>query len=74
MNDLYKRQLSLLLDILHVKDKTFLTAFAKGEPFWDIYKYSQFPAIRWKLLNIKRLKLFNFEKYSNQINLLEQLF
>ena len=59
---------------LTTSDKTFLTAFAKGEPFWDIYKYSQFPAIRWKLLNIKRLKLVNFEKYSDQINLLEQLF
>jgi predicted nucleotidyltransferase component of viral defense system len=55
-------------------DKEFLLAFTKGEPVWDNVDYSTFPAIRWILLNIKKLKDNNPQKYQEQIELLQQLF
>ena len=55
------------------KDKTFLLDFTKGEPVWDDVDYSMFPAIRWKLLNIRKLKDCNLQKYQEQIALLEKL-
>ena len=56
------------------KDKDFLISFAKGEPTWNDVDYSMFPAIRWKLLNIQKLKKENYKKYNEQIELLYQLF
>jgi predicted nucleotidyltransferase component of viral defense system len=56
------------------KDKAFLLAFTKGEPIWDEIDYSMFPAIRWKLLNIRKLMDSNPQKYKEQIELLEVLF
>jgi hypothetical protein len=45
------------------RDKAFLLDFTKGEPVWDDVDYSMFPAIRWKLLNIRKLKESNLQKY-----------
>jgi hypothetical protein len=56
------------------KDKVLLFAFTKGEPVWDEADYSMFPAIRWKLLNIRKLKDSNPQKYWEQVKLMEKLF
>jgi predicted nucleotidyltransferase component of viral defense system len=53
-------------------DKAFLLAFAKGKPVWQDVDYSAFPAIRWKLFNIDKLKATNPQKYQQQIDLLVQ--
>lgn len=55
-------------------DNDFLLAFVKGEPIWDKVDYSAYPAIRWKLLNINKLKKTNPEKFQEQIAELETLF
>ncbi len=52
------------------KDKQFLLSFEKGNPDWDLYEYpkvNKFPAVKWKLLNIKKLKKANPEKYKSEI-------
>jgi hypothetical protein len=54
------------------KDKSFLLAIIKGEPDWDDVDYGAFPAIRWKLLNINKLRANNHQKYQEQIALLER--
>jgi hypothetical protein len=56
------------------KDKALLLAFTKGEPVWDEVNYITFPAIRWKLLNILKLKENNSQKYKEQVELLEKVF
>jgi len=56
------------------KDKTLLLSFTKSEPVWDDVDYSMYPAIRWKLLNIQKLKENNPQKYQEQIELLQKLF
>ncbi len=55
------------------EDKDFLLAFAKGEPDWTKMDYSSFPAIRWKQLNIKKLKKDNPRKFAEQIEVLGNL-
>ena len=56
------------------KDKEFILSFIKGEPNWDYVDYSMFPAIRWKLFNIQKLRTNNPSKYQEQIELLQELF
>lgn len=55
------------------EDKEFLLSFAKGEPIWVMDDYSTYPAVRWKLLNIDKLKKTNPEKLQEQITLLQQV-
>lgn len=55
------------------EDKDFLRSFAKGEPIWGSNDYGMFPAVKWKLLNINKLKQDNPEKFQEQITLLEQI-
>ena len=56
------------------EDKDFLLSFAKGEPDWTIVDYSKYPAIRWKLLNINKLKESNPLKYAEQVNAVKRIF
>lgn len=53
-------------------DKNFLLSFLKGEPQWtENYNFSQYPPIRWKLMNFEKLKTMNLEKFNSQVELLE---
>lgn len=42
-------------------------------PDWNIYDFSQFPAILWKLKNLQSLKDKNPEKYKELHHSLETL-
>lgn len=63
----------LINESLTLEDKKFLLAFSKGEPDWIKVDYSKYPAIKWKLLNINKLKENNPQKFTEQINILEQI-
>ena len=54
-------------------DKEFLLAFSKGEPDWTKVDYSKYPAVRWKLLNINKLKTGNPLKYIEQVNAVKRV-
>ena len=75
--DEYERTRKLLIktinESLTKEDKDFLLSFSKGEPYWGKVDYSRFPAIKWKLLNIKKLKENNFQKYEEQVDTLERI-
>lgn len=58
---------------LTTEDKNLLLAFSKGEPDWTKVDYSSFPAIRWKQLNINKLKENNINKHKEQIEKLERI-
>jgi hypothetical protein len=64
----------MINESLTPEDKEFLLAFSKGEPDWTKVDYSKFPAIKWKLLNINKLKESNPQKHIEQISILEQVF
>lgn len=52
-------------------DKAFLVSIEKGEPDWSEYAFSQFPAVQWKLQNIKKLKEHNPDKHKELYKSLE---
>lgn len=53
------------------EDKKFLVSFKSLEPDWSIYPYEQYPSIRWKLLNLQKLKDNNPKKYAEQVGRLK---
>ena len=54
-------------------EKEFLVSFVSGNPDWKDFNYSQYPAIKWKQLNINKLKHDNPTKYKESIKKLEDL-
>jgi len=65
--------IKMINESLTTEDKKFLLAFSKGEPDWTRVDYSKFPAIRWKLLNINKLRDSNPAKYIEQVELLHKI-
>lgn len=58
------------------EDKLFILSFVRGEPDWELFPIhvlKDLPAIKWKLLNINRLKKENAVKYEQMINNLEAI-
>jgi len=55
-------------------DKEYLLNLLKLQPNFDIYKFAEYPAIKWKLLNLEKLKSTNPKKYQEQIDALELFF
>lgn len=65
--------IKMISESLTDEDKEFLLTFSKGEPDWTKVDYSKFPAIRWKLLNIQKLKDSNPSKYTEQVDAVTQI-
>ncbi|MDL2213212.1 nucleotidyl transferase AbiEii/AbiGii toxin family protein [Bacteroides sp. OttesenSCG-928-D19] len=65
--------IKMVNESLTMEDKEFLLAFAKGEPNWTKFDYNKFPAIKWKLLNIKKLKESHFQKFEEQVEVFERI-
>lgn len=57
------------------KDRDFLLSFKRGEPDWSLFdeiSAAELPAIRWKLINIQKLRK-NKEKHQEQFTKLERV-
>jgi len=54
-------------------DKEFLLSFVSGNPKWNDFDYSKYPAIKWKQLNINKLKQENPIKFRESVRKLEDL-
>ena len=67
-----ERMISEVNKSLTDTDKELLLSFAKGEPVWGGVDYEAFPAIRWKLFNIDKLRTNNPHKHLEQVELLGQ--
>ncbi len=52
-------------------DKQFLLSFENGTPDWSLYNFEDYPAVQWKLQNLRKLKEKNAEKHSAQFNKLK---
>lgn len=51
-------------------DKKFLLSVKNCEPDWSIYDFERFPAVQWKLQNLRKLKDSNPEKHKEQCDAL----
>lgn len=52
-------------------DKKFLLSFETGMPEWDLFHYQslkELPAVKWKQINIQKLKKINLKKHEAMIN------
>src|SRR5690606_2632366 len=68
--DFEKTRVELIATVnksLTKEDKDFLLSFICLEPDWDIYDVEKFPAIRWKLKNLNKLKETNSSKYDELV-------
>ena len=63
---------SLLIKTIHEdltdKDKEFLLSFQNGTPDWSLFDFGDYPAVQWKLQNLKEA---NPKKHREQLELLK---
>lgn len=70
-----EKLLETIQKLLTETDKKFLLSFEMGEPNWDLFPFPivrDLPAIKWKLLNIEKLKNTNSQKHKQMINELKK--
>ena len=53
---------------LNESDKAFLLSLTGLETDWSIYDFQNFPSVKWKLLNLEKLKMENPETYQQQLS------
>jgi predicted nucleotidyltransferase component of viral defense system len=46
------------------EDKSFILAFKDVAPDWSIYNFEAYPSIKWKLLNLEKIKISNPKKHN----------
>ena len=68
-----KELVSLIQKALTDREKEFLLSFVSGNPNWKNFDYSKYPAIKWKQLNINKLKQENTIKFRESVRKLENL-
>lgn len=72
--DDYEKTRATLIDTIQQRltddEKRFLLSFEMGEPDWKLLPYpvlKDLPAIKWKLLNIQKLKKDNLKKHEQMV-------
>ncbi len=55
------------------EDKEFLLSIKHTKPNWSIYNFKDFPAVQWKLHNLKSLREKNPAKYQTLCKALEEM-
>lgn len=73
--DDYVKTRATLIDSIQKRltddEKKFLLSFEMGEPDWKLFPQpvlKDLPAIKWKLLNIRKLKQTNAKKHEQMVN------
>lgn len=62
-----------ILKSINTDDRELLKSFVKGNPVWGNKPWADFPGIRWKLMNINKLKSTNHNKFQTQLQLLDEV-
>ncbi len=75
--DEYEETRDALLKVIHQNlsesDKIFLLGILKLQPEWSIYNFQEYPGVKWKLLNLEKLKHDNPPKYQSMIDQLQSV-
>ena len=45
------------------EDKLFILAFKEVAPDWSTYNFGAYPSIKWKLMNLEKIKVGNPKKH-----------
>lgn len=74
--DEYEHTREQLIKAIHLSltdhDKEFILSVEAGLPRWDFYEFAHFPAVRWKLQNIKSLIRNQPNKHQAHLNKLKE--
>lgn len=74
--DQYESTRKELLETIHNnltdRDRQFLISVKNVTPDWTIYDFERFPAIKWKLQNLQKLKDKNPDKHREQYEILKE--
>jgi len=62
-----------ILKNLTNEDKAFLLSFNRLEPDWSQYDFQHFPSVRWKLVNLQKLRETHPEKFEEQLKKLKSI-
>lgn len=65
------RLIDTIWENLTKADKDFILSVKRLEPDWQVYDFERFPAVQWKLQNLRYLKENNLEKFRQLNGLLE---
>ncbi len=68
-----KNLVNIIHNSLSQNNRDFLISFAEGSPKWKDFDYSNYPAIKWKLYNILKLKTTNPKKHSESVRNLKKI-
>ncbi|MEZ5305523.1 MAG: nucleotidyl transferase AbiEii/AbiGii toxin family protein [Pyrinomonadaceae bacterium] len=71
--DTRDRMLKMIRNLLTKDDREFIVSICRLDPRWDIYRFHEFPAVQWKLQNLRKLLATDPSKYTVQLNKLESL-
>jgi hypothetical protein len=78
--DDYEKTRATLIDTIQQRltddEKRFLLSFEMGEPNWKLFPHpvlKDLPAIKWKLLNIQKLKKDNLKKHEQMVSVLKKM-
>ena len=63
--------LSTINEVLTLEDRQFLYSVKSLTPNWNLYAFNDFPSIKWKIQNLKKLKSENPKKYGQQLDQLK---
>ena len=66
LNKVRENMISCLHEKLTDQDRKFLLSFKNGKPIWNLFpiEIGNLPSIRWKLMNIQKLKSKNPQKHA----------
>jgi len=64
----------LVNNSLTEREKYFLLSFVEGNPNWKDFDYSRYPAIKWKQININKLKENNLIKFKESVKKIGKYF
>ena len=74
--DDYEATRERLIETIHqnlsTQDKAFLLGVKNLTPNWALYDFERFPAVRWKMQNLQKLKDTNPDKHSVQYEALRE--
>lgn len=69
-----RQAIAFVNEMLTEEDRLFLISFEEGNPQWENTSYSdlkEMPSVRWKLLNINKLKTLNPIKHRREVSRLK---
>ena len=58
-----EKMIKTVQESLTEEDKLFILAFKDVAPDWSTYNFRAYPSIKWKLMNLEKIKVGNPKKH-----------